>query len=124
MPIADAISKLITEHGSAEILRTHLALIRDQAAAIEKENANLKVRLATEEKKSSEQQAKIEKLTTELAAFKRADEKPKTKWGCFVFDGDDTLYCPVCYLERGKKMPTIRFDIRHRQCPLCKAKLA
>ncbi len=51
MSLVDAISKLITEHGSADILRTHLALIRGQASVIEKENADLKrkTRLVREE---------------------------------------------------------------------------
>ncbi len=50
-------------------------------------------------------------------------EKPKMKWGCYQFDRDFTLYCPVCYEKDGLKMPTSRVNTTLRECPNCKAKL-
>jgi hypothetical protein len=114
MGLADYIGKLITEHGSAEILRTHLALIRDQASALERENATLKARVADAEKKT-------EALAGEVAAFKRSEQKPKMKWGCLLFDGDDqNLYCPGCFYRDGKRIPTSRKSIDYRFCSVCR----
>jgi hypothetical protein len=113
MGLADAIGKLITEHGSAEILRAHLALIRDQAAVIDRENASLSTRLRDAEKKN-------ESLTMELALLKRTEEKPTMKWGCVVFEGDENLYCPACFYDRGRKIPTSRKGPGHRFCAVCK----
>ena len=52
-PIIDQIERLITEHGSAAILRDHLALLREQLASsdtakkeAQAENEQLKIRLA------------------------------------------------------------------------------
>ena len=52
------------------------------------------------------------------------DEKPKIKWGCFVFEGDDGIYCPFCYNTDGIKMLTIRLDIKFRQCTNCGRKIS
>jgi hypothetical protein len=50
-------------------------------------------------------------------------EKPRMKWGCYQFEGDSTLYCPVCYEKEGLKIPTSRVNSILRECPNCKAKL-
>ncbi|MBP7766587.1 MAG: hypothetical protein KA113_15475 [Syntrophaceae bacterium] len=42
MILLDDIEKLINEHGSASILRDHVALLREQIAALERENTTLK----------------------------------------------------------------------------------
>src|ERR1051326_445586 len=117
MGLTDAISKLTTEHGSAEILRTHLALIRDQAAVLEKENTSLSIRLRDAEKKN-------ESLAMELALLKRTAEKPTMKWGCMVFEGDENLYCPACFYNGGRKIPTSRATGgRTRFCAVCKTSI-
>lgn len=56
----EAMEKLITEHGSAAILREHLALIRAEQAILEKKNADLAAQLekAAAEKERLQTQAK------------------------------------------------------------------
>jgi len=51
------------------------------------------------------------------------EEKPRFKWGCYVFEGDEILYCPACFENRNKKIPTSRLNSKFRQCPSCKARL-
>jgi hypothetical protein len=46
-------------------------------------------------------------------------EKPSVKWGAFVFEGDESLYCPFCYNNKGLKMLTSRVDTRTRRCTSC-----
>jgi len=121
MSLVDAISKLITEHGSAEILRTHLALIRDQASVIEKENADLKKQLEQAEEKCNKDAEIIAALTDELNSMKRCAISPKMKWGCLIFEEDENLYCPSCFYNSGRKVPTSRKDIKYRYCAVCKA---
>lgn len=121
MSLVDAISKLITEHGSAEILRTHLALIRDQASIIEKENADLKKQLEQAEDKYNKKAEIIAALTDELNSMKRSDISPKMKWGCLIFEEDGNLYCPACFYNGGRKIPTSRKNSRYRYCAVCKS---
>ncbi len=49
MGLFDSIERLITEHGSAGILKERLSLAADRHAALERENADLKRRLADSE---------------------------------------------------------------------------
>ena len=119
-----AIEKLINERGSARILQERLALAADQFTILERENADLLVKLREAESKvvvlesrNSELEQRVLKL--ESGATNR-QESYKTMWGCIVFEGDENLYCPACYLDRGKKMPTGRASSRARFCPGCK----
>jgi hypothetical protein len=41
MRLFDHLEKLINEHGSAAILREHLALVKAEQAALERKNSNL-----------------------------------------------------------------------------------
>lgn len=72
MGLLDSIEKLITEHGSAAILRERIALANDQHAALQKKAVSLKSENA--ELKSQLQAAKseAEALRTELAKFKES----------------------------------------------------
>jgi hypothetical protein len=45
--LIDTFEKLITEHGSATILRDHIGLLKQQAAALEKQNSSLEAENAT-----------------------------------------------------------------------------
>ncbi|CAB1065507.1 hypothetical protein D1BOALGB6SA_10304 [Olavius sp. associated proteobacterium Delta 1] len=114
MGLVDLINKLITEHGSADILRDHLELIREKVKVLEKENTELKAHKEATEKK-------IEALSSDLNALRRNEQKPKMKWGCLVFDEDNTLYCPSCFYKEGKKIPTSRKNIKYRYCSVCRA---
>ena len=45
MSLLDSIEKLITEHGSAVVLREHLSLLKTQATILETENSNFKTEI-------------------------------------------------------------------------------
>ena len=93
MPIVDAINKLITEHGSAEIMSKHLAFIRDQASALEKQNIELKERVAELEDLSR-------RLASEIKAKSVGEDFVKHRGVLFrkLLSGDyeDGVYCPKC----------------------------
>jgi hypothetical protein len=45
--------------------------------------------------------------------------KPKVQWGCYVFEGDENLYCPACFDTKGKKHLTTRANSQMRVCSVC-----
>lgn len=49
---------------------------------------------------------------------------PTLQWGCYKFEGIQGLYCPVCYEEKGLKIPASRLQGGHYKCPRCKAELS
>ncbi len=51
-------------------------------------------------------------------------EHPTLKWGCYKFEGIEGLYCPVCYEEKGQKIPASRLLGGRYKCPKCKAELS
>ena len=65
----------------------------------------------------------LKEENTRLRA-KKDEPPPKMKWGCYTFDGDQTLYCPGCYASQGKKHPTTRVDAVHRRCTVCQVVLS
>jgi hypothetical protein len=74
-----------------------------------------------------EMQEKYEQVVRENRELKEARaprEKPKMKWGCYIFEGDpEGMYCTACYDTTGKKIQTTRLNSRFRQCAVCKALL-
>jgi hypothetical protein len=50
-------------------------------------------------------------------------EKPKVRYGCYMFEGDENLYCPACYDTQGKKYLTTRISSLGRRCAVCKTVL-
>ena len=93
MSIFDAIDKLITERGSAAIQKVHIDLLRDQAKALEKENAELKKRVA-------ELEGLTRDLTSSLKANATGEEFQKHRGVLFrKLEGgafEDAVYCPTC----------------------------
>lgn len=62
MDIFGGIERLITEHGSAAILRERVGLAAQQYAVLEKENASLKLRIADLEAENSKLQGQVRSL--------------------------------------------------------------
>ncbi|MFC2188354.1 hypothetical protein ACFCT7_13645 [Fulvivirgaceae bacterium LMO-SS25] len=54
----------------------------------------------------------------------KGDEKPTLKWGMYKFEGENGLFCPVCYNKEGLKMPCSRVNSYYYRCPNCNAKLS
>ncbi len=113
MNIFSEIDRLITEHASAAVLRERVALVKEQNDSLQKKVAELEMEVTALKIKNTELE---DKLTS-------GQESYKMKWGCLIFEGDENLYCPGCYLDRGKKIPTSRFNIHKRFCSACKTRI-
>lgn len=94
MGLLDAIDKLITERGSAAVMRERADFIREQAQALEKkmtelqaENATLKKRVAELEAQVAAQTARDEFVECRGALFKR---KPTGGY-------HNAVFCPDCH---------------------------
>lgn len=72
MGLLDSIEKLITEHGSAAILRERIALANDKHAALEKKAASLEAENAALKAQLQTAKSEIENLRAELAAHTQA----------------------------------------------------
>jgi len=118
-PFLGEIERLINEHGSAVILKERLALAADQYVALEKKISDLQTeneRLRFDLDESQKQRRALdEKLTHESSPTNY-----KMKWGCLQFEGDETLYCPSCFFNSSKKIPTSRATSHARYCSVCK----
>lgn len=89
-----------------------LADLSNELADIKLEAAGLKEKLVT-----LQEENRILKSTTP-----DKEEKPiGTKWGCYIFENDDGLYCTGCWDSQRKKIRTNRATSRFRSCPVCKA---
>lgn len=68
------LEKLINEHGSATILRDHVALLRDKFAFLEKENSTLAMEIEASKKKNAALKAKIAVLDKDVASLRKENE--------------------------------------------------
>lgn len=93
MGLMDNIGKLITEHGSAGIMKERLELLRDQLELIQKDNE----RLQKENEALSKQNDSLKKQVESKTA---ADEYVKHRGVLFLRlpSGkiQDEVYCPKC----------------------------
>jgi predicted nuclease with TOPRIM domain len=110
MSIFSEIDRLITERGSAAILRERVALVKEQNESLQKKVVTLEGEILALQKRNAELEKMVE----------RPEASYTMKWGCLKFDGDEKLYCPACYLERRKKIPTSRVNSSRRYCSVCK----
>lgn len=111
MNLPDAIEKLITEHGSATILRDHLALVRDQAKAVVEENEKLKRRVV-------ELEDVVRSLTTELRSKKTEEEFVEHRGALFKKKPGGgyhlAVYCPNCRQPAGSIHAVMPFSCGQR----------
>jgi cell division protein FtsB len=75
MIILNDIEKFINEHGSASILRDNIAFVRDQFAALERENAILKQKIVDLTAENEVLKTKIQNL--ELIIRKYDEDRTK-----------------------------------------------
>jgi chromosome segregation ATPase len=74
MSIFDAIEKLITEHGSAAVLRERLDQAKDQHVTLEREYATVKNERDEVQKQLQEAGSRIDVLTKEKAELEKKIE--------------------------------------------------
>jgi regulator of replication initiation timing len=88
MFIIDDIEKLIKEHGSASILRDHVALLRERFAMLEQDNAALKEKLAIFTSEKEALNAEIQKLKTVIREQNKDGEKISKQPETNIFHGN------------------------------------
>jgi hypothetical protein len=85
--------------------------------------AELQTALLAARQQMLEMQTEHERVLQENKLLKEAKaprERPKIKWGCYQFDGEEGLFCTACYDTRGQKILTTRLNSSYRSCPVCK----
>ena len=143
-PFLEELEKIIVEHGSAIVTKERLELAKEKYSALEvlHEQKIFKCTSKIEDLESdkislqsncqnllreneaykndlSQSEEKIRNLEKELNKFKHNDDPYKMKWGCLVFDNDEKLYCPKCYFDKKRKIPTSRANSSNRFCAVC-----
>jgi regulator of replication initiation timing len=107
IPIFGEIERLITEHGSAAILKEHVTLLKakldmlkDEFSKLEKENSQLKQRVSELERQVAGE-AELNQFVEERGAlFKRK-----------VGDGyHNAVYCPRCHKSTSPFPPGAEFN--------------
>ena len=123
-PLFGEIERLINEHGSAVILKERLTLASEQYAALEKKVSELQAeneRLRLDCEECQKQQRALDEKLSHLSSHSSISYK--MKWGCVLFENDETLYCPSCFFGKNKKVPTSRINSSSRFCSVCKTQI-
>ncbi len=93
IPILSDIERWITEHGSAAILKEHMAFLQAKLGALKDE-------VAKREKENSDLIAKVADLEKKLSTFAVAEEFVEKRGALFKLRTSggyhDTVYCPRC----------------------------
>jgi cell division septum initiation protein DivIVA len=107
IPILSDIERWITEHGSSVILKEHLALLqaklgalKDEVAKREKENADLKARVAQLEKQLASTAVAEQFVEERGALFKRRS----------IGGYHNAVYCPRCHNSASSFPPGEQFN--------------
>lgn len=98
MGLLQDLNNLINEHGSSAIMRERLLLVNDKAAAMDKENKDLREEVAR-------LTAELAKLHAELVKNRKTEEFTEHRGGLFKRNSaggyHETVYCPQCHLPMG-----------------------
>lgn len=118
-----AIAKITTAAGSAKKLLDASKTLAN--ADLKQMIAELAMQLADASLEMAELKHEVLRLQQENSEMKtkRETAKPRVVNGCYVFDGDENLYCPACYDTKGKKYLTSGSIADFRMCTVCKAHL-
>ena len=84
--LSEQIQKLINEHGSATILRDHLAMFKDQVVLLEKKNADLTSENAILKSKIQVLERKQQDLVEENETFRREIQRHDQSAQCNPLD--------------------------------------
>ena len=113
IPILGEIERLINEHGSAVVLKEHLALLntklqllKEHVEKLEEENSRLVERNAELEKQSARQNASEEFVEARGALFKRL---PNGGYS-------ETPYCPICHRTMSCFQRVFPYECSNKSC--------
>jgi predicted Rossmann fold nucleotide-binding protein DprA/Smf involved in DNA uptake len=103
--LSEQLQKLINEHGSAAILRDHLALFKDQVILLEKENVNLRSENAILTSKVETLEKKNQELTRDNKELRSKIQKYEQPPVNFL---DETKTNILKFLFKQNKLPADR----------------
>jgi hypothetical protein len=107
---AKVVSEALQQVPLAAVMKERVELMKTKYEALEEENSALKDRIV--------------ELENEISSLKSiTQQKPKVKWGCYQFEGEDNLFCPACYDTKKLKHLTTRLSNGTRRCVVCKTTL-
>ena len=120
--LSNQIHKLIIEHGSSSILRDHLSMFKDQVVILEKQFDSLSSDNETLKSEKQRLGQENQELRSEIEQHKQPADY-EMKLGCVTFHGDETLYCPKCFFDKSRKVPTVRQGRRFRNGSVCQSEI-
>ena len=120
--VISSVSESIKLVGKAKEIAERLKYVELKTTIAELANklADANTQLAELEEDEIRQLERREHFTSREKA---KPARPKMKWGCYMFDGDERLYCPGCYDTKGKKHVTTRVNSNERRCTVCQSVL-
>lgn len=113
----DSVRNILSDLASGKIKDERITLLADQLRDTERKLVDATGEISLLQSKIVELETIVENLE---AKSKNREVIHKMKWGCIILEGDENLYCPACFIDRGKKVPTSRKSTRERFCASCK----
>src|SRR6266567_2170886 len=102
MGLATMIEKLINEHGSANIMKERLVLVKEQAEALDRKNQELTGANQELMRENAELKKENANLKAKVASATKAEEFVEFEGAAFKrkADGnfDHAIYCPIHHL--------------------------
>lgn len=105
---------------------------RKKLLTLDQEFIEMEAKIKILETENLHLQAKVNPLERQIEGLKDQIKKHATSgdqskpqsyrmvYGCMKFAGDDNLYCPGCFHNKDKKVPTGRKNSHYRFCAACR----
>jgi hypothetical protein len=98
------------------VLKERMALVEQKLKDTEEKNKALEGTVADLTAENERLKKQISHAPMAAAA---PAENPKFVGSGYMFDGDDTLYCPACFHRHGKKHPMSLVGSMGAKCTVC-----
>jgi hypothetical protein len=95
-------------------------MFKDQVVILEKQLDSL----SSDDETPKSVKQKLEQVNQELKSKieqRKQAADYEMELGYVTFHGDETLYCPKCFLDKSRKLPTVRQGRRFRKCSVCQS---
>jgi len=99
------------------------AVLKEQIIGLEKKMSDLEAENLIFKTKLQESEVQINQYVEKVATLEKLLQNTSytMQWGCLVFPNDKRLYCPKCYFDKSRKIPTSRKSSKFRYCSVCQA---
>jgi len=97
-------------------------MFKDQVVILEKQLDSLSSDNETPESVKQKLEQVNQELKSKIEQHKQAADY-EMELGCVTFHGDETLYCPKCFFDKSRKVPTIRKGRRFHNCSVCQSEI-